>query len=166
MEYKDEYQITEAEANKSLTGNSQEIMRIVNSVLPDNPRVVAFMRNAAMTCEELKDVENNFTMFSKEELEAFLKRYEKCNEAIAREYLGQDVHDGQGLEIDEGAWEILPVFRFLEKYGKVAHREMFNIFNMGIGMVIALDASEADKANTTANFEMPKGNVTVTFSLD
>jgi len=56
------------------------------------------------------------------------------------------LHDGQGLEIDEGAWEILPVFRFLEKYGKVAHREMFNIFNMGIGMVIALDASEADKA--------------------
>lgn len=90
MEYKDEYQITEAEANKSLTGNSQEIMRIVNSVLPDNPRVVAFMRNAAMTCEELKDAENNFTMFSKEELEAFLKRYEKCNESIAKEYLGQD----------------------------------------------------------------------------
>ena len=56
------------------------------------------------------------------------------------------LHDGQGLEIEEGAWEILPVFRFLEKYGKVAHREMFNIFNMGIGMVIALDASEADKA--------------------
>ena len=56
------------------------------------------------------------------------------------------LHDGQGLEIDEGAWEILPVFRFLEKYGKVAHREMFNIFNMGIGMVIALDAAEAQKA--------------------
>ena len=56
------------------------------------------------------------------------------------------LHDGQGLEIDEGMWEILPVFRFLEKYGKVPHREMFNIFNMGIGMVIALDASEADRA--------------------
>lgn len=90
LEYKDEYQITEAEANKSLTGNSQEIMRIVNSVLPDNPRVVAFMRNAAMACEELKDPENNFTMFSKEELTAFLKRYEKCNESIAKEYLHQD----------------------------------------------------------------------------
>ena len=38
------------------------------------------------------------------------------------------------------------MFRFLEKYGKVAHREMFNIFNMGIGMVIALDASQAEKA--------------------
>ena len=56
------------------------------------------------------------------------------------------LHEGQGLEIEESSWEILPVFRFLEKYGQVAHREMFNIFNMGIGMVIALDASEAEKA--------------------
>ncbi len=56
------------------------------------------------------------------------------------------LREGQGIAIEEGSWEILPVFRFLEKYGKVAHREMFNIFNMGIGMVIALDASEARKA--------------------
>ena len=56
------------------------------------------------------------------------------------------VSEGQGIEIDEGTWEILPVFRFLEKYGKVSHREMFNIFNMGIGMVIALDASQAQQA--------------------
>ena len=34
----------------------------------------------------------------------------------------------------------------LEKWGGVPHREMFNIFNMGIGMVIVLDASEAEKA--------------------
>ena len=53
---------------------------------------------------------------------------------------------GQGVEVVEGSWEILPVFRFLEKHGRVAHREMFNIFNMGIGMVIALDESEAQKA--------------------
>ena len=54
--------------------------------------------------------------------------------------------EGQAVEVEEGSWEILPVFRFLEKWGKIAHREMFNIFNMGIGMVIALDANEADKA--------------------
>lgn len=53
---------------------------------------------------------------------------------------------GQGIEVTEGTWEILPVFRMLEKYGKIAHREMFNIFNMGIGMVLAVDAAEADKA--------------------
>ncbi len=56
------------------------------------------------------------------------------------------LHDGQGLEIKEGSWEILPIFRMLEKWGGVPHREMFNIFNMGIGMVIVLDGSEADRA--------------------
>ena len=54
--------------------------------------------------------------------------------------------EGQGLEITEGTWEILPVFRLLEKYGNIPHREMFNIFNMGIGMVVVLDESEAAKA--------------------
>ena len=44
-----------------------------------------------------------------------------------------------GLDIVEGSWPILPVFKFLEKYGKVDHREMFNVYNMGIGMVIAVD---------------------------
>ena len=56
------------------------------------------------------------------------------------------LHEGQGLEIDEGSWEILPVFRFLEQYGRVAHREMFNIFNMGIGMVLAVSPADADAA--------------------
>ena len=56
------------------------------------------------------------------------------------------LHDGQGLEIHEGSWEILPVFRLLEQWGGIPHREMFNIFNRGIGMVLVLDATEADKA--------------------
>lgn len=53
---------------------------------------------------------------------------------------------GQGIEVTEGSWEILPVFRLLEKYGKVPHREMFNIFNMGIGMVLAVNEEDAPKA--------------------
>lgn len=56
------------------------------------------------------------------------------------------LHEGQGIEVAEGSWEILPVFRLLEKYGKVPHREMFNIFNMGIGMVLAVDEKDAAKA--------------------
>lgn len=54
--------------------------------------------------------------------------------------------DGLGVEVKEGSWEILSVFRLLEKYGKVPHREMFNIFNMGIGMVLAVSKEDADKA--------------------
>ena len=56
------------------------------------------------------------------------------------------LHEGQGIEIKEGSWDILPVFHLLEKYGKIPHREMFNIFNMGIGMVVVVDESQADKA--------------------
>ena len=56
------------------------------------------------------------------------------------------LHEGQGIEVKEGSWEILPVFQLLEKYGKVPHREMFNIFNMGIGMVLAVDEKDAAKA--------------------
>ena len=53
---------------------------------------------------------------------------------------------GQGIEVYEGSWDILPIFVCLEKWGGIAHREMFNIFNMGIGMVLAMDAEEAPKA--------------------
>ena len=54
--------------------------------------------------------------------------------------------EGQGICIKEGSWEILPIFKCLEKWGGIPHREMFNIYNMGIGMVLALDSSEAAKA--------------------
>ncbi|MBO4918179.1 MAG: phosphoribosylformylglycinamidine cyclo-ligase [Bacteroidales bacterium] len=56
------------------------------------------------------------------------------------------LREGQGIEVREGSWEILPIFRLLEKWGGVPHREMFNIFNMGIGMVAVLDEAEAAKA--------------------
>ncbi len=54
------------------------------------------------------------------------------------------------MEIEEGSWEILPVFRMLEKYGKIPHREMFNIFNMGIGMVLAVCPEDALEILTEA----------------
>ena len=53
--------------------------------------------------------------------------------------------EGQAVEIEEGTWEILPVFKFLEEKGGIPHREMFNIFNMGIGMVVVVPATEAPR---------------------
>ena len=52
---------------------------------------------------------------------------------------------GQGFDIEEGSWEILPIFQFLESKGNIPHREMFNIFNMGIGMVLAVSEEDAAK---------------------
>ncbi|MEG1519537.1 MAG: phosphoribosylformylglycinamidine cyclo-ligase [Clostridia bacterium] len=53
--------------------------------------------------------------------------------------------DGQGALIEEKAVPILPIFNFLEKYGKIPHREMFNIFNMGVGMVMAIKPCDEEK---------------------
>ena len=55
------------------------------------------------------------------------------------------LQSGQGVEVTEGSWEILPVFKMLERLGNVPHREMYNIYNMGVGMVLAVDAADADK---------------------
>lgn len=51
--------------------------------------------------------------------------------------------EGCGVEIRRGSWEIPGIFKLLENYGKVAAREMYNIFNMGIGMVIAVNPKDA-----------------------
>ena len=50
--------------------------------------------------------------------------------------------EGCGVEIRKGSWEIPPVFNLLQDYGKIPEREMFNIFNMGIGMVLAVDPDD------------------------
>ena len=48
-------------------------------------------------------------------------------------------------EIIEDSWEIFPIFKALEKYGQVPHDEMFQIFNMGIGMVLAVAPEKAEE---------------------
>ena len=67
--------------------------------------------------------------------------------------------EGQGVEIEEGSWDILPIFKMLEKWGGVPHREMYNIFNMGIGMVIAVPETEAGRALSILNSAGEKASV-------
>ncbi|NHM29508.1 phosphoribosylformylglycinamidine cyclo-ligase [Neobacillus terrae] len=59
--------------------------------------------------------------------------------------------DGLGAEIYEGQWPIQPIFHLLEQRGQLKRSEMYNIFNMGIGMVIA--AAPEDVPNLIAHFE-------------
>jgi phosphoribosylformylglycinamidine cyclo-ligase len=61
------------------------------------------------------------------------------------ENLPRALRPGQGIFVDEHNWEKPAIFPFLEKYGKVDHREMFNVFNMGIGMVLMVDPKDADR---------------------
>lgn len=57
--------------------------------------------------------------------------------------------EGLGAEIDYGTWPIPPIFGLLEKYGKLHKKEMFNIFNMGIGMVAAVSSEDFSAAVQT-----------------
>ncbi len=52
--------------------------------------------------------------------------------------------DDLAAKIDTNSWKVPPIFGVIENAGKVAHAEMFNVFNMGIGMVLAVDAQKAD----------------------
>ncbi len=67
------------------------------------------------------------------------------------ENIPRALQEGQGIFIEEGSWQMPAIFPFLEKYGKVDHREMFNIFNMGIGMVLLI--APEDKNNVLDLFE-------------
>jgi phosphoribosylformylglycinamidine cyclo-ligase len=40
------------------------------------------------------------------------------------------------VRIQRGSWPVLPIFKILQENGKVAEAEMYQVFNMGIGMVV------------------------------
>jgi phosphoribosylformylglycinamidine cyclo-ligase len=55
--------------------------------------------------------------------------------------------------IDTQSWDIPEVFRWIQKGGNVADREMYRTLNCGVGMVIAVPASEAENAITLLKAE-------------
>lgn len=48
---------------------------------------------------------------------------------------------GHGIIIDRKSWNIPAIFNMIQRKGNVTDAEMFNVFNMGIGMVIVIDPS-------------------------
>lgn len=50
------------------------------------------------------------------------------------------------INIQEGTWPVLPIFELMQKLGKVERMSMYNTFNMGIGMVVAVKAEDKEKA--------------------
>ena len=61
------------------------------------------------------------------------------------ENIPRSLPDNLGVTIVESSIEILPIFKYLEKLGNIPHEEMFNIFNMGIGMIVIVDKSNSKK---------------------
>ena len=53
---------------------------------------------------------------------------------------------GYSVQVDKSALKILPIFDLIQKTGNISERDMFNTFNMGVGMSIVVDKNDADKA--------------------
>ncbi len=53
--------------------------------------------------------------------------------------------EGQGVEIDVTAFPRPAIFDLIQKTGNVAQKEMYNVFNMGIGFMMAVDAIDVEK---------------------
>ncbi|HFH9838261.1 TPA: phosphoribosylformylglycinamidine cyclo-ligase [Streptococcus suis] len=62
--------------------------------------------------------------------------------------------DNLAAEIEEDKIPVLPIFTALEKYGNIKHEEMFEIFNMGIGLVLAVSPEKVDKVRELVGEEV------------
>lgn len=62
------------------------------------------------------------------------------------ENIPRSIPDGLGAKIDKASVKILPIFKLIQEAGNISERDMFNTFNMGVGMSIVVDKNDADKA--------------------
>jgi phosphoribosylformylglycinamidine cyclo-ligase len=58
---------------------------------------------------------------------------------------------GVNVAIEYDSWPILPIFKMMQRLGNISHRDMFTTFNMGIGMVVVVAASDADQIQQIAS---------------
>ncbi|HBB72186.1 MAG TPA: phosphoribosylformylglycinamidine cyclo-ligase [Ruminococcus sp.] len=49
-------------------------------------------------------------------------------------------------KIERDAVDVLPIFKLIARAGNIPERDMFNTFNMGVGMIVSVDKNDADKA--------------------
>ena len=54
--------------------------------------------------------------------------------------------EGLTARIELGSFPRLPIFDLIQKQGGIPERDMYNTFNMGLGMIFAVPASEAARA--------------------
>ena len=62
------------------------------------------------------------------------------------ENIPRSIPDGLGAKIDRASVKVLPIFDLIAKTGNISERDMFNTFNMGVGMSITVSAEDAEKS--------------------
>ena len=65
------------------------------------------------------------------------------------ENIPRSIPEGFGAKIDKSAVRVLPIFKLIAETGNICERDMFNTFNMGVGMSIVVSKEEAELALKT-----------------
>ncbi|MDD5887716.1 MAG: phosphoribosylformylglycinamidine cyclo-ligase [Oscillospiraceae bacterium] len=62
------------------------------------------------------------------------------------ENIPRSIPDGYCARIDKSSVRVLPIFKLLQKQGNISEHDMFNTYNMGVGMTCVVPADQADRA--------------------
>ncbi len=62
------------------------------------------------------------------------------------ENIPRSIPKGFGAKIEKNAVKVLPIFDMIKKTGNISERDMFNTFNMGVGMSVVVGKEDADEA--------------------
>jgi len=62
------------------------------------------------------------------------------------ENIPRSIPDGLGAKVDKDAVRILPIFDLIAKVGSISERDMFNTFNMGVGMCVIVGNEDVEEA--------------------
>ena len=67
------------------------------------------------------------------------------------ENIPRSLPEGISARIKRNDVDVLPIFELIAKTGNIPERDMFNTYNMGVGMTVVVDSADADKAVRTLN---------------
>ncbi|MBP1572832.1 MAG: phosphoribosylformylglycinamidine cyclo-ligase [Oscillospiraceae bacterium] len=62
------------------------------------------------------------------------------------ENMPRSLPNGISVKIERAAVDVLPIFKLIQETGNIPERDMFNTFNMGVGMTVVVDKNDVDKA--------------------
>ena len=62
------------------------------------------------------------------------------------ENIPRSIPDGLGAKIDKSAVKVLPIFKLIQEKGGITERDMFNTFNMGVGMSVVVAKEDAERS--------------------
>ena len=65
------------------------------------------------------------------------------------ENIPRSIPDGLCAKIDKSAVKVLPIFDMIAKWGSIPERDMYNTYNMGVGMSVVVPAGEVETALAT-----------------